>query len=32
MEHGATNEGDMVVDFITYGAFEIYYHDENNNA
>ena len=28
MEHGATDEGDMVGIFITDGAFEIHYKDE----
>jgi quercetin dioxygenase-like cupin family protein len=28
MEHGATDEGDMVGIFITDGAFEIHYNDE----
>jgi hypothetical protein len=28
MEHGATDEGDMVGIFITDGVFEIHYNDE----
>jgi len=28
MEHGATEDGDVVGMFITDGAFEIWYEDE----